>query len=397
MSLNRLSLGAVVLLALTGSSVTKAVQPEPPAPAKPSVPVPPTADELKAAVATGIDVLLSLQEGEGDAKSQWAYEGVYRVRNQIPEGYRVGGTAITAIALLRAPGYAEDDRRKAAVARAADFIAAHRSHVLMGTANYDGGYDVRAWGYIYAIQFFSVMKRDGLTPEGKADACDEACRWYIDALQALEMPETGGWNYARPEGKATVGTPSPFMTGPALQALFEAKAAGYAVDEAVVNRALDVLDKGRIASGAINYAIDPRRTDLVPGAMGRMLATESTLLLAGRSSVANVRSALDAFFTHWRWFEARRQKTGTHVAPYGVAPYYFMYAHEAAARAIEQLPPRERTAYRAMLAERLFAVRDADGSWNDRVFRRSAAYGTACAITALLAKDAPAPAGWGNK
>lgn len=355
--------------------------------------------EIKSAIQRGVEALLSMQEsgenGEGE-KAQWPYEGVYRVGGKIPIGYRVGGTAICAIALMRAPGYAEDEARRSAVGRAAEFIAAQVKHPLMSVDDYAGGYDVRAWGYIYAVQVLSEGKMTGAFAEDRRAALDEACRWYLSALVALEMPETGGWSYSRPQGRKTVGAPSPFMTGPALQALFVAKAAGYEVDAGVVRRGLDVLEKGRAASGAINYAINPdgRRADLVPGAMGRMLATESTLLLAGRSSPAGVRAALDAFFVHWGQLEARRKKPGTHVGPYGVAPYYFMYAHEAAGRAIEQLPRGERAEYRRLLAERLFAVRDEDGTWNDRVFRRSAAYGTACAMLALLAKDNPAPAGW---
>ena len=42
----------------------------------------------------------------------------------------------------------------------------------------------------------------------------------------------------------------------------------------------------------------------------------------------------------------------------------------------------------------LFAVRGEDGSWNDRVFDRSAGYGTTLAGMALMAEDLPAPARW---
>ena len=37
-------------------------------------------------------------------------------RGEIPMGYRVGGTSIVALSLLRAPGYAEDAARGQAVA-----------------------------------------------------------------------------------------------------------------------------------------------------------------------------------------------------------------------------------------------------------------------------------------
>ncbi len=63
---------------------------------------------------------------------------------------------------------------------------------------------------------------------------DAALGWYLSALQRLEMPVTGGWNYARPPGAGTKGAPSPFMTAPALQGLFAATALGLEVDGGVV-------------------------------------------------------------------------------------------------------------------------------------------------------------------
>ncbi|MCX5690923.1 MAG: hypothetical protein NTV94_14260, partial [Planctomycetota bacterium] len=62
---------------------------------------------IAAAIDQGIDVLLKLQEpGEpalgADAEPcQWPYEGVYRVRGKIPVGYRIGGTALTVLALAQ--------------------------------------------------------------------------------------------------------------------------------------------------------------------------------------------------------------------------------------------------------------------------------------------------------
>jgi hypothetical protein len=42
----------------------------------------------------------------------------------------------------------------------------------------------------------------------------------------------------------------------------------------------------------------------------------------------------------------------------------------------------------------LFSVRGEDGGWNDRVFERSKAYGTAMAMLALLAAKEGAPPGY---
>jgi hypothetical protein len=188
------------------------------------------------------------------------------------------------------------------------------------------------------------------------------------------------------------------MTGPTLQALFEARAQGFEVDGEVVERGLRTLERARSATGSVSYSGDAaRRAEPVPGSVGRMLVSEITLTLAGRSDVSRVRGALDAFLVHWEWLEARRAKPGTHAAPYGVAPYYFYYAHEQAARAIEMLPRRDRAEYRRRLHDRLFSVRLENGSWNDRVFDRTANYGTSQALLCLLGPHLPAPAKWSGR
>jgi hypothetical protein len=378
------------------------LQPEAPArrvaPPKPPADLPEvTPDLVASAIAEGVKHLLDMQEG--DAKDQWPYEGVYRVKGEIPLGYRVGGTAIAVMALAHAPGYADDPPRQEAVARALRFICEGRRHPDMAIDTYEGGYDVRAWGYIEAVQCICLLKRLAIVPEDQKAPADEALAWYLDALQKIELPRTGGWNYARPPGADTLGAPSPFMTAPALQALFEARALGYEVDAAVVDRALDVLEKARTAAGSVVYSgaptprDDARTNNATPGAVGRMNCTESVLLLAGRSSPDRVRAAVDAFIVHWGWLEQRRAKTGTHVGPYSVAPYYFMFAHLYTAQSVEMLPPSERAEYRRRVLELMFSVRQDDGRWNDRVFDRSGAYGTAMAMLTML-QPTIKPAGW---
>src|SRR5437899_2048624 len=107
------------------------------------------APAIPAAVERGVAVILGLQEGDG--KGEWPYEGVYRVRGEIPVGYRVGGTGISALALVSAPGYSESKERQEAVARAVDFVCGSISDPLMNP-DYDSTYDVRGWGYTYGLE-----------------------------------------------------------------------------------------------------------------------------------------------------------------------------------------------------------------------------------------------------
>lgn len=378
---------------------------EPPMPAAaPATPTVITPDQVKEAVATGVRVIVDIQEGDPNAKpdtksvrAEWPYEGVYRVRGEIPIGYRVGGTAIAAGALMAAPGFAEDAPRREAVERARAFVCEAINHPLMSVKDYDAGYDVRGWGYTYGAQFLMDLKRRGLVPEGQGPAVEAAIAFYLDGIEKTQIPGVGGWNYARPQGREREANPSSFMTASTVQTLLDARDAGYAINLDTLNRALDVLERCHYPSGAVAYAgpVKPdskgSRGDATPGAVGRMCIVEATLIKAGRGTQRDLRGAIDAFFTHWEWLEARRQKTGTHVPPFNVAPYYFMFAHRYAAQGIELLPPSERAEYRRKFLLTLWRSREADGSWNDRVFRRSAAYGTAMAVLAMLEPGVEAP------
>ncbi len=371
----------------------------------------PREKEVRDAIRRGVALLLDQQESLGElsadaqgakqrasgAKREWPYEGVYRVGGQIPVGYRVGGTAIVAQALVDA---AEDGKltvpARQAIERGLDFVLEGLADPRM-TAEFEKGYDVRGWGHAYALSFLLRLRAAGHVPKSREQEVEAAIDSLVSMLQATEIKEQGGWNYSRPNGHAS--SASTFMTAPTLQFLFEARAQGEDVDAAVIERALKTLEDARLESGAFQYGTSPtRRTgkgfEAVEGAIGRMAVCETTLLLAGRGSVERVRESLDAFFEHWEWLEKRRKQTGTHVPPFMIAPYYFYYAHRYTAQAIEMLPEAERPAYREKLYALLWQVREQSGGWNDRVFPRSEAFGTAMTLSALREPALGRPAGW---
>ena len=337
------------------------------------------------AIEAGVARILEMQEG--DANAEWPYEGVYRVRDSetgraiIPIGYRVGGTSICAMAIMQSPGYSENEPAKEAIERAAAFVIASVDHELMQYEDIIGTYDVRGWGYTYGLLFLLNYNN-----EDRQDEIDRAVNFYLNGIAATEIPQRGGWNYARRGGFDKPGGMSPFMTGPTIQALMLAKEKGYEIDEGLIERGLESLLAARLDSGAYVYSGTTRggrSSEKVPGAVGRMLVSEATLYMNGKATLADVRGAVDAFLVHWEWLDKRRQQTGTHIPPYGIAPYYFYFAHYYAAQAIELLPEQDQGEYHRRLREKLFVNRQDGGTWNDRVFERSANYGTAMSIMAL--------------
>lgn len=339
----------------------------------------PTRDEqLKKAVAE----LVAMQEDGG----QWPYEGVYRVERQIPIGYRVGGTAIVAGVLLRA---APDDKAAQAAGRKGlEFVLKELQSPGMEASTKDA-YDVRVWGHACALEYLCQV-RAAKAAGDKAEAVDKAIRGLVETLVTEELPG-GGWNYASRRAAAS------FVTAPVTQAMLWARSQGEKVPDAIFERAKKSLEDGRAPDGAFAYSGStggqPTR-DKLAGSSARSAVCETTLTLLGGGSAKDVQAALDAFHTHWDELAKRRQQTGTHVGPYSIAPYYFYYGHRYAAQAIAALPKEAQARERDRLGEVLLKTREADGTWNDRVFPRSRNYGTAMATLVLLGDAVPLPPRW---
>ncbi len=326
--------------------------------------------------------LVKMQEDPGE----WPYEGVYRVQRQIPVGYRVGGTSLVAGALLSAAP--EDAEVRRAVLRGLEAVLRGLEDPLMQPSVEDA-YDVRVWGHACALEFLCHARAARATGERAKDV--EA--WIPRLIRTLTDEEIrgGGWNYANRRAAAT------FVTAPVAQALLWARARGFAVPEDTLARARRYLEGARTDTGSFVYSGPSASRDpqdpfaLLPGAIARAPACETTLLLLGGGSVAAVRASLEAFHTHWEELHKRWKKQGTHVGPYGVAPYYFCFGHRYAAQAIQMLPEKERQKERERLSALIMKTRDDDGTWNDRVFPRSRNYGTSMIVLALLGDKAPLP------
>lgn len=357
---------------------------------------PPPPIDTEAALRRGAALLVERQEDLGDPEAkepaEWPYEGVYRERGAIPPGYRVGGTAIGGLALLLAA-----PRDEAVAADVHEALRRALTFVLREVdgehlkATFRGSYDVRGWGQAYALEFLLRWRSSAAPDDPERQTVDRAIQDLIVRLETTALAKGGGWNYARAQGAQSPA--SPFMTAPILLALFDARAQGFVVNTDVVEAALDGLARGRAEDGAFAYTSQPS-ADAWQGAIGRSPIAELALYLGGRGDTARIEFALERFFEHWEWLEKRRKGTGTHVPPYGVAPYYFFYAHAYAGLCIEHLDEGRRAPLRRQLLERLAEVREPSGGWNDRVFPRSESFGTAMAMWAMVAPDLPPRAAW---
>ena len=365
----------------------------------------PDVPPLDAAVASkaAITGILALQE-EGN---QWPYEGVYREdRGNLPIGYRVGGTSITIMGLVSAPGYRDDSKRVKAVNKGLEFVLEGLDHDRM-TEGFIGGYDVRGWGHVYALQCLLHLQDYRLVPAKLKGKVSKKVDWLVDTLIKSAIPKAGGWNYSRRAGYLSPkNSASLFMTAPALQALFHAKARGHSVPDNVVEEALAAIDRARTKAGGFAYSSADRNLnekseeelrfmDLAPGSAARAAISETTMMLAGRGDETRHRKALELFFESWEHLAVRKSQRGTHIKPYGIAPYYFMFGHLYCAQAIEQIKDKEvREGFRLQMRQTLARSVDKNGTWNDRQFGRSAGYGTAMALMSMHMNRLPKPHPW---
>lgn len=325
-----------------------------------------------------LQALRSEAAGEG---TEWPYEGVHRVGpdGRIPGGYRIGGSAIVAEGLLAAGLQGEDlANARAAIQRSVSFAMEALDSDPSLARGPKKGYDVRGWGHAYGVRLLLLAIEHGLV-DGEAEA--DAREMIVDLIDRLHANVTtqGGWNYADDK------TVSPFMTGTTLLILRDAEAAGFEVDEAMVEKALAALELSCTKAMSYSYSGEARKRVAMPSSAARSSVATLALYKAGRRSQDDLRLAVQGFFDGWEDLLARKSKQGTHKRPYGIAPYYFFYGHTYAALAIEELPEEERPARRASLVSLLWKTRDDGGTWNDRVFPRTASYSTAMAILALTA------------
>jgi hypothetical protein len=342
----------------------------------------PPQDDPASILEKALTQLVSIQEESG----AWPYEGVYRVNREIPAGYRVGGTSIVAGALLHAAP--KDEKAAKAALRGLAFVLKNLDDPLLEASTEDA-YDVRIWGHATALEFLCHVKAS----KAAGDRAKDVDAWIPRLIRTISGEElrNGGWNYA---GR---NHPASFVTAPVTQSLLSARGQGFEVSGDILDRAKRTLENARAESGAFLYSGQFRdgesryTSDQLEGSCARSAACESTLRILGGGSAEALEGALNAFHAHWDELEKRRRKSGTHEGPYKIAPYYFYYGHRYAAQAIQLLPEKSRAAQRERLLKVILRTRDADGTWNDRVFDRSRSFGTAMVVLALLGDRTPLP------
>lgn len=207
---------------------------------------------------------------------------------------------------------------------------------------------------------------------------------------AARQRTNGGWSYFQAAslepGAAKMEQSISFVTATVVLALMRALDAGVELDLEMLERGVDALEAMRSDAGVFAYMLWSYQThaadEKVAGAAGRAPLCELALLKAGRSDEEGLRAAIEQFFEHSASLAKEAGKALMHCGPEGQGCHYVLYDYATAARAIAELPEKERKPYRERLLTLLDATRRADGAFFDTPILGPAS-GTALALLAL--------------
>lgn len=339
-------------------------------------------DEIRAAEGRALAYLLAHQEADGSFGS--ARNGSFNDLWSNPETHKAWTVGTTGLAVLALLGEAE--RGEPALRRGVAALVAKSDLKRVSEWDLD---DV--WGYIYGLQSLARVLEDPRFAAADARApVERAARTYLEKLARCRA---GGWSYyANADAAWLPEWSTSFTTAAAVLALVDAKGAGLAVPDGLLEPGLRAIERCKLPGGAFTYTVEaiPRpgkleSLDNVKGSTGRIQVCNLALLRAGRDVPVEARvQGLDLFFEHHRFLEIGRRRPIPHEAYYQIAGYFYFFGHYYAAEVIASLPPERREPYASKLLRIVIDTQEADGSMTDYVMHDyPRPYGTAYGLLAL--------------
>jgi len=249
------------------------------------------------------------------------------------------------------------------------------------------------WAYIYGLQGLAAAAGH---PRYAAPAIHEqiaaAVPKYFDALAHFQSVD-GGWGYLafdvprtqRPQWSTS------FMTAAAVVAMEDAKRQGFIVDQAVIDRAVRLVQRCRLPNGAYSYHarvipnLHSEYIDQVKGSLSRIQVCQAALLAAGRDvPLEDRRFGLTHFFREHKFLDIAMHKPVPHEAYYYNSGYFYLFGHYYAGLVIATLPPEEQAQWWPKLCREILKTQQEDGSmWDYDVHRYDRPYGVAFSLLAL--------------
>jgi hypothetical protein len=355
---------------------------------------PPGREAIAAAQQRAIAWLLGAQNGDGSWGSarNTTYHDVWP-NFETHRGWTVATTGLVVMALVRDGA----ERARPAAERGVDYVLAN--HDLRRCDSWDID---QVWGLLYGMQGLAVAVRHPWFAAGERRAAMGAAIESLLARIAAYQSPKGGWGYYTDQVDAWLPEWSTsFTTAAMVDALLDAKAAGFAFDEKRLAAALRAIERCRLPGGAFTYDVmaipepgmDESIND-VRGSLSRIQVCNHALRRGGRTvSDETAARGLDLFFRRHMYLDCARMRPIPHEAYHRNAGYFYLFGHFYAGELLPTLPPAQRRGFAGMLAFEVMKTQEPSGAaWDYWLSDYTRSYGTAYAAMALArARDALDP------
>jgi hypothetical protein len=299
------------------------------------------------------------------------------------EAFRVATTALGVMAL-------RDSGRPEGAPAAERGLAYLLEHYAVKRMNGLEHYNV--WSFGYTLQAFGeVLLAEPEHP--RARDLRAACARLVEKV-GLYQTLDGGWGYLSLDAVPTFQpsyTSMSFTTATILVGLDRARRAGVEVPGTLVARAVDHLERSRLADGAYLYGeylkyrprlgINERK-----GSACRSPLCHYALALFGEPPAEGAyRKSLEDLLVRYAGFQRIAvRRPIPHESWYSISGYFYLYGHAYAAYVLEELPAAEQEPLWPALVDGVMFCREPDGSfWDYPLYSYHKPYGTALALIAL--------------
>ncbi len=344
---------------------------------------------LEKAIGRGVAFLLRRQNRDGSWGSPRNTKEL-NIYAPVPGAHQAFRAAVTSLCLCALVELESDDPAvQRAIEAGEKWLLANLPHVRRATP--DAIYNT--WAHAYGIQALVHLlgRHEGNTKRRRRIV--EQIDQQLDLLKRYECVD-GGWCYYdfKYHTKQPSGTSVSFVSATVLVALDDARQAGIAIPQRLVDRAVESIHRQRRPDFSYLYSENfrfytMRDINRPGGSLGRSQACNLALRLWGDEAVTDqvVDTWLNRLFARNGWLSIGRKRPVPHESWFHVAGYFYYYGHYYAARCIELLPAQQRPPHQAQLAHVLLKLQEKDGSWWDYpLYDYHQQYGTAFALMSLL-------------
>jgi hypothetical protein len=342
---------------------------------------------LDNAIRRGVEYLIAVQNKNGSFGTHRTGRptGILAAVPGSHQAFQVATSALCLMALDMIPPNDRSAAHEKAVKQGLEYMI---DNALVKRPNSAELYNV--WAFGYGLECLGRMLPKISDPDIKARARKTA-ESLVEVLELYQVPD-GGWGYFDFDYGAyrPAGSSMSFTTATVVVGLYEAKKAGLAIPEKMLNRALKTLRRARKADGSYIYGdylkyMPNMPVNKVKGSISRTPACHiAQYYFGGKITRDDFAKSLEDLLKHQHFADIGRKRPIPHEAWYQTSGYFFLYGQYYVALVMRELPPEDQKHFIPAYEDILFKLQEPDGSWWDYpLYSYHKPYGTGYAVMSL--------------